>query len=221
MRIWLMYTAVILSSYLWGSICWGVILSRSLKHEDIRVKDNPGLSGSVRQYGWPLGLTVGALDILKGYLLSVVLRRLALPGWIVVLAFAAVIVGHNWPAFFQFRGGGGLATTVGILLERYPLSIAWGLPFAAAAGILWKLTPALRANLHFSPFIAAVGAVPAVIWIAVHTTWYPDGLLVLVLALAVLLKGNQFHRQAERLRRLTARVRDRYVEFRSHRRGQR
>jgi glycerol-3-phosphate acyltransferase PlsY len=219
MRIWLIYAAVILSSYLWGSVCWGVVLSLSLKHEDIRLKDNPGLSGTVRQYGWPLGLTVGALDILKGYLVGVVLRRMALPSWVVILAFAAVIIGHNWPAFFQFRGGGGLATTVGILLEQYPLSIAWGLPFAAAAGILWKLVPALKAKVHFSPFIAAVGAVPAVIWIVVNTTWYPNYILVLGLALAVLLKGNQFHRQAQRLRRLTAQVRERYVQFRSRRTG--
>ena len=41
MNSWLKYGALVLASYLWGSLCWGIILSYSLKHEDIRLKDNP------------------------------------------------------------------------------------------------------------------------------------------------------------------------------------
>ena len=66
MNIWLKYGALVVASYLWGSICWGVVLSFLVKHEDIRLKDNPGLSGSVRRYGWGYGLTVGLLDVMKG-----------------------------------------------------------------------------------------------------------------------------------------------------------
>src|SRR5450756_3169023 len=111
MNIWLKYGALVVASYLWGSVCWGLVLSFVVKHEDIRLKDNPGLSGSVRQYGWGYGLTVGLLDVMKGYLLSLVLRSMSLPSWVLIASFMAVIVGHNWPVFFQFRGGGCLLYT--------------------------------------------------------------------------------------------------------------
>ncbi|MCE5192859.1 MAG: glycerol-3-phosphate acyltransferase [Candidatus Cryosericum sp.] len=209
---WLTYGAIILASYLWGSICWGLVLSFAVKHEDIRLKDNPGLSGSVRQYGWAYGLTVGFLDTMKGYVLSLILHSVLIPGWVIIASFAAVIVGHNWPVFFQFRGGGGVATTLGILLQSYPVAIFWALPFAAVAAILWKLVPALKAKVHFSPFIAGVGAVPAAIWIFLHKPWFPDYIIVVTLAASVLIKGNQFHLQAQRLRKYTNGMRDRVMD---------
>ncbi len=212
MNTWFKYAALIVASYLWGSVCWGVVLSRLLKHEDIRTKDNPGLSGSVRQYGWTYGLTVGFLDAMKGYILSLFLRSLFVPGWVLIASFTAVIIGHNWPVFFQFRGGGGIATTVGILLQGYLPAILWALPFAAIAAIVWKLFPRIKARVHFSPFISAVGAVPCVIWIIIHKTWYPDYILVVALAASVLIKGSQFHVRAERLRKYAYGVRDHIVD---------
>ena len=213
MNIWLKYGALVLASYLWGSICWGLVFSFLVKHEDIRLKDNPGLSGSVRQYGWGYGLTVGLLDMTKGYVVSLVLRSMVVPSWVLIASFMAVIVGHNWPVFFQFRGGGGVATTLGILLQGYLVAVLWALPFAAIAGVIWKLAPHIKAKIHFSPFISAVGAVPIVIWIAVHKPWYPDYLIVVALAASVLIRGNQFHTNAQRFRTYAYGMRDR---FRDH-----
>lgn len=212
MNSWLQFGALVVASYLWGSVCWGLVLSFLVKHEDIRLKDNPGLSGSVRQYGWGYGLTVGLLDVMKGYLLSLLLHSMAIPAWVPIASFVAVIVGHNWPIFFQFRGGGGVATTLGILLQGYPLAILWALPFAGVAGFIWKLVPRIKAKLHFSPFIAGVGAIPAAIWIVLHKPWYPDYVIVVGLAASVLLKGNQFHVQAQRFRTYAYGMRDRFVD---------
>ena len=212
MNIWLKYGAWVLASYLWGSVCWGLVLSFVVKHEDIRLKDNPGLSGSVRQYGWGYGLTVGLLDVMKGYILSLVLHSMVLPSWVLIASFMAVIVGHNWPVFFQFRGGGGVATTLGILLQGYLVAVLWALPFAAIAGVIWKLAPRIKAKIHFSPFISAVGAVPIVIWIAVHKPWYPDYIIVVALAASVLIKGNQFHTNAQRFRTYAYGIRDRFMD---------
>jgi acyl-phosphate glycerol 3-phosphate acyltransferase len=213
MNIWLKYGALVLASYLWGSICWGLVFSFLVKHEDIRLKDNPGLSGSVRQYGWGYGLTVGLLDMTKGYVVSLVLRSMVIPSWVLIASFMAVIVGHNWPVFFQFRGGGGVATTLGILLQGYLVAVLWALPFAAVAGVIWKLAPRIKAKIHFSPFISAVGAIPIVIWIAVHKPWYPDYIIVVALAASVLIKGNQFHTNAQRFRTYAYGMRD---LFRDH-----
>lgn len=212
MNMWLKYGALVLASYLWGSICWGLVFSFLVKHEDIRLKDNPGLSGSVRQYGWGYGLTVGLLDMTKGYVASLVLRSMVAPSWVLIASLMAVIVGHNWPVFFQFRGGGGVATTLGILLQGYLVAVLWALPFAAIAGVIWKLAPRIKAKIHFSPFISAVGAVPIVIWIAVHKPWYPDYIIVVALAASVLIKGNQFHTNAQRFRTYAYGMRDRFMD---------
>ncbi len=208
MATWLKYGALILASYLWGSICWGLVFSFALKHEDIRLRDNPGLSGSVRQYGWFYGLAVGVLDAAKGYALSLALRLLSVPSWVHIAAFAAVVVGHNWPIFFQFRGGGGIATAIGILLHEYPIGVVWALPFAAVAAVIWKLSPRLKAKVHFSPFITAVGAVPFVVWLILNRPWYPDYIIGLVLASSILLKGNQFHLRAQELRSYANEMKD-------------
>ena len=213
MNTWLKYGALVVASYLWGSVCWGLVLSFTIKHEDIRLKDNPGLSGSVRQYGWGYGLTVGLLDVMKGYLLGLFLRYMVVPSWVLILSFMAVIVGHNWPLFFQFRGGGGVATTLGILLQGYPVAILWALPFAAIAGVIWKLVPPLKAKVHFSPFIAAVGAVPAAIWIVIHKPWYPRlRHRRRPLQPQFSSRGNQFHVQAQRFRTYAYGMRDRFME---------
>ncbi len=220
MGIWFKYSAIIVASYLWGSVCWGLVLSFLVKHEDIRLKDNPGLSGSVRQYGWPYGMTVGLLDAAKGYVLSFILQSMAIPDYIRITAFAAVVIGHNWPIFFQFRGGGGIATAIGILLRSYVIGVLWALPFAAAAGLAWKLTPKLKAKTHFSPFITAVGAVPFVVWLVLNKPLYPDCVMVLVLACSIIIKGNQFHVQAQRLRRYASGMRNHLMNYLEGRDGE-
>jgi glycerol-3-phosphate acyltransferase PlsY len=149
---------------------------------------------------------------MKGYLLSLVLRSIVVPSWVLIASFMAVIVGHNWPVFFQFRGGGGVATTLGILLQGYLVAVLWGLPFAAIAGVIWKLAPRIKAKIHFSPFISAVGAVPIAIWIVLHRTWYPDYIIVVTLAASVLIKGNQFHTNAQRFRTYAYGMRDRLMD---------
>ncbi|MGB9667260.1 MAG: hypothetical protein ACPL2N_08100, partial [Candidatus Cryosericum sp.] len=76
----------------------------------------------------------------------------------------------------------------------------------------WKLVPAVKSKLHFSPFIAGVGAVPAAIWVFQHKPWYPDYVIVVALAASVLIKGNQFHQQAQRLRKYASGMRDRVMD---------
>ena len=69
---------------------------------------------------WARGLQSSSccLDGLKG-VVAVLLGVWAAPGpddmWIRVLCGLAAIVGHNWPVFFGFRGGKGIATTIGVM----------------------------------------------------------------------------------------------------------
>lgn len=110
---------VILLSYLIGSISPSTLITRWIKKTDIRQhgSGNAGATNTMRVLGIKWALVVLALDILKGIIAVLIAEHLK-PGdhWFTYLAAIAVILGHNWPVFFQFRGGKGIATTIGVLL---------------------------------------------------------------------------------------------------------
>ncbi|AJY77187.1 glycerol-3-phosphate 1-O-acyltransferase PlsY [Paenibacillus beijingensis] len=111
--------AVVIISYLLGSISFSIVAARLLKGIDIRQhgSGNAGATNTLRVLGKGPGITVFVLDILKG-VAAVLLGRWLVPDseWVPALCGLAAIVGHNWPVYFRFKGGKGIATMVGIML---------------------------------------------------------------------------------------------------------
>ncbi|WP_058303817.1 glycerol-3-phosphate 1-O-acyltransferase PlsY [Gorillibacterium timonense] len=112
-----MQVVAILISYLLGSISFSVLIGK-LKGIDIRQhgSGNAGATNTLRVLGKGPGFLVLALDVMKG-IAAVWIGRL-LGGdqiWIEILCGLAVIIGHNWPVFFRFKGGKGIASTIGVL----------------------------------------------------------------------------------------------------------
>jgi glycerol-3-phosphate acyltransferase PlsY len=109
----------ILISYLLGSISFSYLAGKLLKGIDIRNhgSGNAGATNTLRVLGVGPGVTVLLLDALKG-VVAVMLGRWLGDGssLLLVLCGVAAIVGHNWPVFFGFRGGKGIATTVGVMI---------------------------------------------------------------------------------------------------------
>src|SRR5512138_3196725 len=109
--------------YVLGSISFAVLLVRLTTGKDIRTQGsgNAGATNVLRAHGKGLGIAVAALDVAKGAL-AVVLTRLVTPDprAAAAAAFAAVL-GHVFPLFYGFRGGKGVATTVGAFLALAPL----------------------------------------------------------------------------------------------------
>jgi len=115
----------ILISYLIGSIPTAYIFGRVLKGIDIRKfgSGNIGATNALRVLGkWP-GITVLVLDILKGFIAVVFLGNLVVVrmGGLAetsarILLGLSCICGHNWTIFLKFKGGKGMATTLGVLL---------------------------------------------------------------------------------------------------------
>lgn len=112
-------------SYLVGSIPTAYIFGRVLKGIDIRKSGsgNVGATNAFRVLGKTAGITVLIIDVLKGLFCVVVVGRL-LAGAIlpvsdivarIILGFIC-ICGHNWTIFLQFKGGKGVATTLGVLI---------------------------------------------------------------------------------------------------------
>lgn len=124
-------TAIIVLSYLVGSVPTSIIFSKAIRGIDIRNhgSGNAGGTNVFRVLGWQAGTSVILIDIVKGYVATMVVTKLmygALPfnnatpfediTVIRIIAGCAAILGHIWTAFGGFRGGKGIATAGGVLL---------------------------------------------------------------------------------------------------------
>ncbi|KWX86066.1 hypothetical protein AMQ83_21105, partial [Paenibacillus riograndensis] len=120
---------VIVVSYLLGSVSFSVLLVRMLKGVDIRQygSGNAGATNTLRVMGKGPAILVLVLDVLKG-IAAVWLGTWAggWGTWVAVACGIAAIIGHNWPLYFHFRGGKGIATTIGVMatLVFWPALIA-------------------------------------------------------------------------------------------------
>ena len=120
-------------SYLLGSLNFGVILSNTVKKEDVRESGsgNAGTTNMMRTYGKTLGLLTIAGDILKVMVaiwiafkimdveeLKVTLDNASDYPQVVLKSFAGLfaVLGHIFPCFFKFKGGKGVATSGGMVI---------------------------------------------------------------------------------------------------------
>ena len=126
----LKFVLLIVLSYLLGNVNFAIVISK-LKKRDIRKlgSGNPGTMNMIRNFGVGIGLLTLALDALKGALPCVM-------GWLVCgeawqlgadkiglyVGGISAIVGHIFPVFFKFKGGKGVATSVGVCLVISPIA---------------------------------------------------------------------------------------------------
>lgn len=115
------YIAVFAIGYLIGSINFSVILSRKLAGFDLREKGskNAGTTNMLRTVGKKGAAMVLILDIIKG-VLAVFIAKLISGDFNTAIACQiaafSVVLGHTFPIFFEFKGGKGVATSIGVLL---------------------------------------------------------------------------------------------------------
>jgi glycerol-3-phosphate acyltransferase PlsY len=138
----------ILTSYLIGSIPTAYIWGRVLKGIDIRKfgSGNIGATNALRVLGKGPGIAVLLLDILKGFVTVIFIGNLIAANTQIIsgqntrmLIGLSCISGHNWTIFLSFKGGKGIATTLGVLLGL-SLKVA-GLNSVIALSLLtWFLT---------------------------------------------------------------------------------
>lgn len=129
------YIIVIVISYLLGDLSFAYILGKFIMKRDVRDfgSGNSGTTNAIRAFGAKIGVWVFIGDVLKGVVAVLVGKAISgeVGGY---LAGAFVIIGHNWPAFLNFKGGKGVATTIGVMLTINPfvslICLAIGLPIA-------------------------------------------------------------------------------------------
>ncbi len=168
-----------LLSYLLGAVPFGLVAGLALKGVDIRQHGsrNIGATNALRVLGLPIGIAVHVLDIAKGFVPAFVLARLfagdrvcgtaafgcgsAVPALGVAYG-AAAILGHVFPVYLRFRGGKGMATSLGAFL-----GLAW-LP-TLLCGLVWLV---LRAATRY----VSVASMVSVALIPVAMALAPDPL---------------------------------------------
>lgn len=128
---------VVFVSYAIGLFPSAYFAGRLVKGVDIRtVGDrNAGSANVYRNINHMAGVAVLATDIGKGALVILLAQAVASES-IVFLCGLAVVAGHNWPVFLRFKGGRGLATTIGILLVLLPVPMT--ILSVASIISLWK-----------------------------------------------------------------------------------
>ncbi|GAF65310.1 glycerol-3-phosphate 1-O-acyltransferase PlsY [Alkalihalobacillus trypoxylicola] len=115
----ILFVTSLIIGYLLGSISFSYLIAKKIKKVDIRQhgSGNAGATNTLRVLGVGPAVAVLILDILKG-IIAVIIASLLAPndlGWYPAMAGLAAILGHNWPIFFRFKGGKGVATTIGVL----------------------------------------------------------------------------------------------------------
>lgn len=115
-------------SYLLGSISFSFLFTRLIKKVDIRDygSGNAGATNTRRVLGTKIAVVVFLLDALKGTTAVGLGYLLTSSPVVIVSSGLAAIIGHNWPIFLRFRGGKGIATTIGatIPLVFFPALIS-------------------------------------------------------------------------------------------------
>ena len=129
---WIFLGLSLLTGYLIGSLPSAALVARLKRRDIFEVgSSSMGAMNTARNLGWALGALVLLLDLGKGALASFVGLWLGtLGGDPLVTPLAAgvgAIVGHLWSVWVGFRGGKGLATTLGVALPVYPLGGLYGL----------------------------------------------------------------------------------------------
>ena len=128
MSNWWLLLILCVCSYLFGNINNAVIISK-IKKSDIRTmgSGNPGTLNMGRNFGLKVGLFVFFLDIIKGAIPSLIafllFRGQYFEGTDFIIGDLAkylcgfcVIIGHIYPVFMHFKGGKGIASTIGVFI---------------------------------------------------------------------------------------------------------
>ncbi|MFE5317157.1 glycerol-3-phosphate 1-O-acyltransferase PlsY [Paenibacillus sp. NPDC056579] len=149
----------IIVAYLLGSISFSYLAGKMLKGIDIRNhgSGNAGATNTLRVLGKGPAITVLLLDALKGVAAVWIGRWLGQGDMLIeVLCGIAAISGHNWPVYFGFRGGKGIATTIGVMITLAPMAVVY-------AGIVCILAIALTRYVSLGSLVFTA-LLPILLW---------------------------------------------------------
>ena len=140
---------LILICYLFGSIPFGIVISKILKIEDPRSlgSKNIGATNMLRISGVKIGFLTLILDILKAFIpIKIVILSNSLN---LEIAMISVFIGHLFPFWIKFRGGKGIAVLIGAIL-------AYKISFALIFLLTWIIVAILTRYSSLAALVACI-----------------------------------------------------------------
>lgn len=176
--------ALLIGSYLLGSIPTAYLFARWRKGIDLRQYGSGTVSGSMvweHVARWGV-VVVGLFDLGKAAFATWLGSQISLP--VAIAAGLAATIGHNWPIFLNFTGGRGLGCYMGMFLVIFPWGFPWMLGFLALGRLISRDSApwALAALIGLPVFAWYMGQPPELIWGTV---------IMLILALVKRVEANR------------------------------
>jgi len=164
---------LIIFGYLLGSIPWGYLISK-VKRIDIRKVGSGNIGGTnvLRVLGLKWAALVSILDVAKGVIPAYLAINFLAPhqyigggDWQTALVAISPILGHVFPAWLKFKGGKGVATTLGVLF------VLLGWKFFLILLLIWLLVLAIFQIMSFTNLLMA-SFFPLILWLASFSLAY-------------------------------------------------
>jgi len=165
---------LIIFGYLLGSIPWGYLISKA-KRIDIRKVGSGNIGGTnvLRVLGLKWAVLVGILDVIKGtipaylaiYPASIFGGGVNFLDWQITLIALAPILGHIFPIWLKFKGGKGIATTLGVLF------VLLGWKFFLILLLIWILVLLIFQIMSFTNLLMA-SFFPLILWLVSFSLAY-------------------------------------------------
>jgi glycerol-3-phosphate acyltransferase PlsY len=177
-------TALLIGSYLLGSIPTAYLFARWRKGIDLRQYGSGTVSGSMvweHVARWGV-VVVGLFDLGKAAFATWLGAHISLP--VAIAAGLAATIGHNWPIFLNFTGGRGLGCYMGMFLVIFPWGFPWMLGFLALGRLISRDSApwALAALVGLPVFAWYMHQPPELIWATI---------IMLILALVKRVEANR------------------------------
>lgn len=164
---------IVVAAYLLGSINSAIIVSHAMNLPDPRESGsgNPGATNVLRTGNkFAAAITLFG-DLLKGFIPVFITNNLIGHEPIVAIVSVAALLGHMYPVYYRFRGGKGVATTLGVLL-----GISWLL------GLIWVILWLIVAYLFRYSSLSALIATSLILflsWVWSYGLWIVAALSII------------------------------------------
>lgn len=173
---------ILLLCYLIGSIPFGFIVVKLLKGIDIRTvgSGNIGATNVGRVLGKWGFISIFLLDLLKGFVPIIIVKRYYPESILLLLAVLFVIIGHMYSIFLKFKGGKGVATSIGVFLALEPVAILLAL-------VVFFIVAVFSKYVSLSSICAAISLAIS-IWFL--SDWLYLQILTLVIVIFIIYKHS-------------------------------
>lgn len=165
---WYFYVIIGVVSYLIGAFSFARLISKKILKDDVTKhgSGNPGTTNMYRAYGLKIGIINLALDILKGVIPTLVCL-IAFGYQQAFIAGTCAIFGHIFPVYYRFKGGKGIATTLGVFAVVSPL---WLL---AAFAVMFVL-------IYFFEYMAPVSLLGVALLVCINAIKFKASLVICI-----------------------------------------